>query len=272
MGSPTPITDFLSKLQFNPATQNVVGVFDSLLGSLTRSDPVIGPFVNDALWAAQNAMRPIEEKQERDRILGEIDRQLFLQFLEGEVTYLKTHRNLKSLTLYHRVSQDQRICQKKQSQIREALNRLFKVQQIDRGFYSALTAERAKTFFAFIRMKISDDTVWAPTIDDYIDVRETVVVRKIMEQLIENWANEDGTVFDAHDAWLDLKGRWDAWASKHKLREAALKKYWTASGGGKDVNSNPGGIAVIRDYYKELYAVVEAGNFFWLVNKLNKIP
>jgi hypothetical protein len=272
MGPANPLANFLLKLQSDPTSQNVVGAFDSLLGTLTGSGPVVGPFVNASLPAALNAMQQMQQKQEREKILGEIDRQLFLQFLEGEVAYLQTHRNLKSVALYHKVSHEQQICQKKQSQIRDALNRLFNVQQIDRGFYSALTAERGKTFFAFIKMKISDDFAYTPTIDDYIDARETSAVRKILEQLIENWANDDGTVFDAHEAWVDLRQRWDAWASKHKGRVAALKKYWTASGGGKDVNSNPAGIGVIKDYYKQLYAVIEDGNLLRLLNKLTSAP
>lgn len=269
---PNPLANFLLKLQSDPASQNVVGAFDSLLATLTGSGPVVRPFVDASVSAALNAIQQIQQKQEREKLLGEIDRQLFLQFLESEVAYLKTHRNLKSVALYQKVSREQQICQNKQWQIRDALSRLFDVQQIDSGFYSALTAERGKTFVAFIKMKISDDYAYTPTIDDYIDARETSAVRKIMEQMIEYWADDDGTVFDAHDAWVDLRQRWDAWASKHKDRVAALKKYWTASGGGKDVGSNPGGIGVIKGYYKELYAVIESGNLLRLIAKLAATP
>ena len=115
-------------------------------------------------------------------------------------------------------------------------------------------------------MKISDDMAFTPTIDDFIDARETSAVRKIMEQLLVNWANDDG-VFDAHEAWMDLKERWHAWVSKRHERMAALKQYWTATGGGKDVDSNPGGIKVIRDYYKDLYAIIEEGNLNRLIEK-----
>jgi hypothetical protein len=260
--APNPVVVFLQKLHDDPATQNVVGTFDSLLGALTGSGPVIGPIVYpNPLAQAMNQM------MEREKVLSEIDRQLFLQFLEGEITYFKTHRTLKVLALYHRVHHDQQVCQKKQVQIRTALNHLFNVQQIDTGLYAALTQERGNSLVGYLKMKVSNDYGYTPTIDDYIDAHEAVAVRKIMEQVLDTWINANDDVFAAPVEWADLKERLDAWASKYHKRVAALKEYWSASGGGKDVDSNSSGLEVIKAYYKDLYAIIEEGDLVRLIKK-----
>jgi hypothetical protein len=141
MGDQTSIADFLSALQSNPATQSVVGIFDALLRTVNGSGPVVGPAVNNALLKAMTAIGPVERKA---NILGEIDRQLFLQFLEGEVAYLKAHRNLDSLSLFQRVDHDRQICRTKQQQIRAALNRLLDTMKIDSALATALAAQQLR--------------------------------------------------------------------------------------------------------------------------------
>ena len=81
-----PLADFLRKLHDDPSTQNVVGTFHDLLGAVTGSGPVPGPVY--PISAGQR----MQQKLEREKVLSEIDRQLFFQFLEGEITYFKTHR------------------------------------------------------------------------------------------------------------------------------------------------------------------------------------
>jgi len=270
MAFPKQLADLLDRLQADTISQNVIGSFDSFLTAITGSGPIIAPLVygtNPMADTMGTMATMMKQMQEREKVLGEIDRQLFLQFLEGEITYLKTHRQVKSLALYHRVSHDQQVCQKRQSQIRAALYQLFSVQQIDKGFYSALTAERGKTFLTFIKMKLSEDFAFTPTIDDYLEARETSAVRKIVEQVLVSYANDDGNVFDAHAAWIDLKQRWDGWASKHRERLIALKKYWTAAGGGKSVDSAPEAIPVIKDYYKALYETIEEGDLARMIRQ-----
>jgi len=262
MGPPNVVTDFLRKLHDDPITQNVVGTFDNLLGALTGSGPVIGPIVYPNPLA-----QIMQQAQERQKVLSEIDRQLFLQFLEGEITYFKTHRTLKVIALYHRVHHDQQVCQKKQVQIRAALDRLFSVQQIDTGLYAALTQERGNSLVGYLKMKVSNDFGWTPTIDDYVDAHEAVAVRKIMEQVLDTWIAADDNLFSAPAEWADLKERLDGWASKHHKRVAALKQYWTASGGGKDIDSNESGFQVIKAYYEELYSIIEEGDLARFIRK-----
>ncbi|HXJ90064.1 MAG TPA: hypothetical protein VMS18_24845 [Candidatus Binatia bacterium] len=262
MGPPNQVADFLRKLHDDPITQNVVGTFDTLLGALTGSGPVIGPIVYPNPVAQM-----MKQVMEREKVLSEIDRQLILQFLEGEITYFKTHRTLKVLALYHRVHHDQQVCQKKQVQIRAALNRLFDVQQIDSGLYAALAQERGNSIVGYVKMKISDDYGWTPTIDDYLDAHEAIAVRKIMEQVVETWMANNDDLFAAPAEWADLKERLDAWASKHHKRVGALKGYWTASGGGKDIDSNDSGLQIIKAYYKDLYATIEEGDLARFIKK-----
>ena len=261
MATPKWLGPFIQTMQAD--TYNVISSFDSALSAITGSGPIVGPMVYGNPFADM-----AQFLVEREKVLGEIDRQLFLQFLEGEVTYLKLHRHMKALAIFHKVEHDRQVCQRKQVQIRNALNRMMGTEGIDKGLYSALTAERGQTFLTYIKMKLSDDTDWTPTIDEYLEARETSAVRKIMEQLLVTHASDDSDIFDAHAAWIDLKDRWAAWASKHHERIASLKQYWTASGGGKSVNSNPGGIQVIRDYYKALFDIIEEGDLKRMIRQM----
>jgi hypothetical protein len=53
---------------------------------------------------------------------------------------------------------------------------------------------------------------------------------------------------------------------------AAFKKAWTATGGGRDIDSNPGGMGVIQAYYTELYEVIKDGDLPKLAQKLGATP
>ncbi|MFZ0956327.1 MAG: hypothetical protein WAN60_08285, partial [Candidatus Sulfotelmatobacter sp.] len=155
-------SDFVKRLTGDDspsAGTNVVALFDSLLTELKQIAPVVGRValtttgVGDAL--------------ERMKVLSEIERQLFLQFLEGELTFLRGHRIMKGIEIYRKLNHDEQICQKKQSQISAALIRMLNVEGIDSGFASALAAERIETLKTFIAMKLEPkDTPMMMTVAD----------------------------------------------------------------------------------------------------------
>ena len=256
-----PYKAFVEKLQGDGsagAVRSIVGLYDSLLTELNQ----IAPTAGRAVPAKTGKTAGLEIKA-----LSEIERQLFLQFLISELTYLRGHRIMQGPALGHKVNHDRQICQLKQAQISKALLRVFNVQGIDDGFYSALTAERGDTIAAYIKMKLTtQEFTMMMSLDDFLNNRETAAVRRILDQVLDNYLDAgDDDDFHAHDAWIDLKQRWDGWASKHHERMAALKQLWQAMGGGKDLNSSPQAFKTIDDYYQELYKQIEEGDamVFW---------
>jgi hypothetical protein len=248
--------DFIKTLQGdNPASvrQSAVAMFDALLAELNQIVPA-GRF---AL-----ASTGVGASLERLKVLSEIDRQLFLQFLESELTFLRQHRIMKVGDLWKRVNHDISVCQRKQAQISAALIRMFSVEGIDKGFTSALVAQRFETFKTFVVMKITAKEVTAMwTVDDFLNNRETAAVRRILDQLLDLYADDQASPdFDAHEAWMDLKQRWDGWVKNHKERLASFKQLWATTGGGSDVGSNPSAYATIDGYYHKLYEEIEGGN------------
>lgn len=259
-----------------PATQNVFGVFGQFIKKLQGRDTSAAPGENvtaffDSLLSELKRIAPVaghlaltytgvDASLEKMKILSEIQRQLFLQFLEGEIMFLRGHRILTAATLHRKVDHDRQSCQKTQSQISAALIQLFAVEGIDSAFSSALTAQRFQTFKTFLSMKLQPMEVNAMmTVDDLLDNRETAAVRKILEQLLSDYA--DSPDFDAHSAWLDLKEKWNGWASNHHARIAAFKKLWGATGGSRPIESNPQASTIITDYYHRLYEQIEGGDF-----------
>ena len=268
MGPPTaPVYDWyqnwVKRLQGDAdddAGKSVVSVFDSLLTQLNNVPAVVNATV--AISGAQDTLK-------RLKILSEIERQLFLQFLEKELTFLRGHRIMKAIDLYRRMSHDQQICQQKQSQITQALIRIFNVQGIDASFSAALNAQRFETLKTYVAMKLEPAEVTAMmNVDDFLNNRETGAVRRIMQQLLDAYGEDSTSDFDAHDAWIDLKQRWEGWASKHGERMKAFKNYWEATGGKRDIESNTAALKVFSDYYKELYEQIESDNYFRAMAKM----
>jgi hypothetical protein len=249
--------DFIMALQGDNAPsagQSAVAMFDALLTELNQIVPVAGRVALSTTGVGATL--------ERLKVLSEIDRQLFLQFLEAELTFLRQHRIMKAGDLWKRVNHDISVCQRKQAQISAALIRMFSVEGIDKGFTTALVAQRFETFKAFVVMKITAKEVTAMwTVDDFLNNRETAAVRRILEQLLDLYADDQASPdFSAHEAWMDLRQRWDGWVKNHKERIASFKQLWAATGGGSDVGSNPTAHATIDAYYHKLYEAIENGN------------
>jgi hypothetical protein len=260
--------DFIMTLQGDNAAsagQSAVAMFDALLTELNQIGPVAGRVALSTTGVGVTL--------ERLKVLSEIDRQLFLQFLEAELTFLRQHRIMKAGDLWQRVNHDISVCQKKQAQISAALIRMFNVEGIDKGFTTALVAQRVETIKAFVVMTITAKEVVAMwTVDDFLNNRETAAVRKILEQLLDLYMDDQASPdFNAHDAWVDLRQRWDGWAKNHKERIASFKQLWAATGGGSDVGSNSTAHDTIDAYYHKLYEAIESGNLQRYLSQALKI-
>jgi hypothetical protein len=270
MGGELPQRAFerlFKKLQGDDAsgvTANPVAWFDSLLSQVNQIVPVAIRTVMDntgVTFALQKATA-----------LSEINRQLFLQFLLSERTYLSGHHIMTGMDLYRKFSLDVQICQKKQAQITNSLNRIFNVEGISADFYSALTTEQSQTLIAamaFAENVTRQQFTMMTNLDDFLNNRETGAVRRVLEQAFEHHADTDNE-FDARNAWVDMAKRWNAWASKYNERVAAFKELWNTMGGGKDLNSNPQALKVIDDYYQDLYQQIDAGNMLALMDQANQ--
>jgi hypothetical protein len=259
--------DFIMTLQGGNtarAAQSAVAMFDSLLRELNQIAPVAGRVALSTTG--------VGVALEKVRVLSEIDRQLFLQFLEAELTFLRQHMVMKADDLWKRVKHDISVCHRKQLQISAALIRMFNVEGIDKGFSTALVAQRFETFKAFVVMKITAKELTAMwTVDDFLNNRETAAVRKILEQLLDLYVDDHASPdFNAHEAWMDLRQRWDGWAKNHGERIVSFKQLWAATGGGSDVGSNPTAHATIDAYYHKLYEEIEGGNFQRFLSQATK--
>jgi hypothetical protein len=193
------------------------------------------------------------------QIVSEIELQLFLQFLMGELRFMKTHRIMKATSLFIQIEHDRRACERQQKKISEALNKLAKSGNLPAA-NSILNFQRGQTLVTFIAMELQEKEVAVMlSLDDFYDNREEAIVRRILTGLLEDYSSNLSMGFDAHFAWTDLQGRWQGWASTHAKRIAALKKLWEATGGGKNLDSNPQGYDAINRYYKSIYEELEAG-------------
>lgn len=261
MGFPTDyVLDFMKTLQGDDSSggQSVVVLYDSLLAQLANLKSVVPVAAQVALnrTGIQDAMR-------RERALGEIDRQLFLQFLQSEISFIRARPRLTVDDLYHRVHHDQDISRRKQVQIRSALMQLFVSQGVDQIFYSALSAQQAQVgMAALVNAFGRPPHKPAPrTLDEFLQQHEVTAGSKVIESLIVTYGQTDDTKsFDARSGWHDLKQRWDGWASKYRGRLASFKKYWKDTGGGHDLNSNSQAVTVMEAFYNKMYEEIESGD------------
>jgi len=245
-------------------TANPVAWFDAVLSQVNQIVPVAARAVID------NA--GITSAMEKATVLSEIDRQLFLQFLLSERTYLSGHHIMTGMDLYRKFSLDVQICQKKQAQISNSLLRIINIEGISTDLYSMLTTEQSQTLIAamaFAANVTRQQFAAMSNLDDFLNNRETGAVRRVLDQAFEHYADTDHQ-FEAHHAWVDMAKRWNAWGSKYNERIAAFKELWNTMGGGKDLTSNPQALKMIDDYYQDLYLQIEAGNMLALMDQANQ--
>jgi len=242
-----PIADVMKKIQFGPQPGPVGQVtqwFDSIMAQVSNAVATIGTLPPPP---------PTAQSQ-----MAEIDRQLFLQFLMGEIKYLRANRVVNGHILYRKLQHDLAACQVKQKHISAALFRLLGIQGID-VFTSMLNSQRGQTLISFLSMKFEplNDAYYTGTrLENKLDGYETSAARKILEKVLDDYAS-DG-IFVAPGAWLDLKSRLADWARDREKRVVEMKRLWAATGGGA-VGSNPAAMQTIKDYYHKLYEQIEAG-------------
>ena len=249
MGSGSNNDDSLAKLMGGPANGgSITQWFDAILAAIqdrvTRGTvPTYAP--------------PPPPPNPNDQAISEIERQLFLQFLMGELQFMKTHRIMKAKNLFIHIEHDRIVCEKRQQQISDALSKLGN----DGATKAILNSERGRTIAAFVAMELQEkEGAFLGSLDDFLDNREEGIVKRILAGLLDDYSREQASDFDAHFAWKDLQGRWASWAASRPKRGQALRKLWAATGGGKDLNSaDPEAYSALRDYYKSIYEQLDAG-------------
>jgi hypothetical protein len=246
---------FLTKLGDDDRVPvNPIAWFDSVLTQVNQIVPQAARAVMDNTG--------ITSAMEQARVLSEIERQLFLQFLLSERAYLRRPQIMGKWDLFQKINLDIQICQKKQAQITSSLFRIINIEGISASAYSVLTMEQGQTLtaaMAFAENVTRQQSAAITNLYDFLNNRETGAARRVLDQVFE-WYVDTDVKFSSRDAWEVLRKRWNAWGTKYDERMSDFIDLWDSMGGGKDLNSNPQALKMIDDYYQELYKQIESGN------------
>jgi hypothetical protein len=192
---------------------------------------------------------------------SQIERQVYAQFLESEIQFLKSNQTLAPKAVSARVQQDMKAAQAKQKQLRALLVKAFAVDGVDTMYKPLLAQQRDLTRVLYVLMNLlGPDNFFAPTLDLYLNKMESTLTRKVLyAQFVQVAKNSK---FDADAAWSQLIGVWNGYASAQQERFEVLKKAWAVAGGGADVNqsTSPTAVKVVRDYYDALFKRAETGH------------
>jgi hypothetical protein len=223
----------------------------------------VAGWANDFLAALNSLAGPVprgvnvRQSNENQLKLGQIEYNLFLQFLITNITVLRAHRVLRptgrALLLVLLQARDLR---DRAVDIRTALLDVIRVEGIDSILSSTLAAQQLQTLGKYLAMKLEPlELVYKAEVedlDDYFAFHETTVVRTILERLWDLYAApsimRDLMGFSLKSALHDLLKRLQSNQGKSGERIRSLTALYRANSGNR---------APLDDYYDKLFKQIE---------------
>ena len=148
---------------------------------------------------------------------SEIEKQIYIQFLTGEIQYLKANRLLSPAQLSNHVGQDMRACKDSQAKISGLLAKLLSLNGVAAEYPPLL--ERQRKLADAARKAMAGQEAgdhFTATFDSFLNKAETAVVRKILEAELR--AVDGVNAYDSGMAWTRLEASWKAFFGTQKAR------------------------------------------------------